>query len=94
VTGRGVHVTAICPGFTRSEFHDVTGTRASVRRLPDWLWLDASTVARHGFDAVMKGTPVLVVGRVNQAIAAFARYLPQPLVNAVGRRTAWRYRKL
>ena len=37
----GVHVTAICPGFTRSEFHDVTGTREQMNALPSWFWLDA-----------------------------------------------------
>ena len=41
VTRSGVHVTALCPGFTRSEFHDVTGTRAAVRELPSWLWMEA-----------------------------------------------------
>ena len=50
----GVHVTAVCPGFTLSEFHDVTGTRAQVSKLPAWMWMDASTVARQGFDAVME----------------------------------------
>lgn len=89
----GVHVTALCPGFTFSEFHDVTGTRATVSRLPRWLWMDAAQVARQGFDAVMIGTPVHVTGRVNRAIALWSRYLPDWLVRAIGRRTARRYRK-
>ena len=89
----GVHVTALCPGFTRSEFHDVTGTRAAVRELPPWLWMDAAHVAREGFDAVMAGTPVHVTGRVNRTIATLARYLPKPVLVALGRRTARRYRK-
>lgn len=89
----GVHVTAVCPGFTFSEFHDVTGTRATVRHLPEWLWMDAPTVARQGFDAVMAGTPVYVTGRVNRAIAVLSKYLPQSWLVAFGRKTAWRYRK-
>ena len=93
VTRSGVHVTALCPGFTKSEFHDVTGTRATVRELPSWLWMNAEDVAREGFDAVMAGTPAFVTGRVNRIIATLARYTPQPLLVAVGRRTARRYRK-
>lgn len=93
VSGSGVHVTAICPGFTMSEFHDVTGTRATVKQLPGWLWMDSPAVARQGFEAVMAGTPVYVTGRVNRAIALLARYLPQRLLVALGRQTAWRYRK-
>jgi len=93
VRASGVHVTALCPGFTRSEFHDVTGTRKTVRQLPGWLWMDAPAVARQGFHAVSAGTPVHVTGRVNRAIAVLARYLPQRLLVALGRRTARRYRK-
>ena len=93
VTRSGVHVTALCPGFTRSEFHDVTGTRAAVRRLPSWLWKDAAQVAREGFDAVMAGTPIHVTGRVNRTIVTLARYVPSRVLVAVGRRAARRYRK-
>ena len=46
----GVNVTAVCPGFTYSEFHDVTGTRDRMKDMPGMLWLDAPTVAREGYD--------------------------------------------
>ena len=39
-TSRGVNVTAVCPGFTHSEFHDVLGTRDRMK-MPAMLWLDA-----------------------------------------------------
>ena len=93
VRSSGVHVTALCPGFTLSEFHDVTGTRAQVRQLPGWLWMDAGAVAREGYDAVMAGDPVHVTGRVNRSIAALARMIPQSALVAIGRRTARLYRK-
>ena len=90
----GVHVTALCPGFTWSEFHDVTGTRDKMNQLPSWMWMDAATVARQGFDAVMAGTPIYVNGRVNRAIALLVRYMPQSLVRSVGRRFGRSYRKV
>jgi short-subunit dehydrogenase len=88
----GVYVTVLCPGFTRSEFHDVTGTRGLVRRLPWWLWSDAESVAREGFDAVMRGTPLHVPGRVNRLIRVLSRLLPQRVLVGIGRLTAGRYR--
>ena len=94
VTRSGVHVTALCPGLTRSEFHDVTGTRAAVRELPSWLWMDATQVAREGFDAVMAGAPIHVTGHVNRTIATLARCVPNRVLVALGRRTARRYRKV
>jgi short-subunit dehydrogenase len=93
VLRHGVYVTALCPGFTHSEFHDVTGTRSMMNRLPSWLWLEAAEVAREGFDAVRAGRPVHVTGRVNRTIAVGARHLPGWLVRAIGRRSAGRYRK-
>jgi short-subunit dehydrogenase len=93
VAERGVHVTAVCPGFTLSEFHDVTGTRQMMRGLPSWAWMDAQTVAQQGYDAVMAGRPVYITGRVNTVIALLARYLPHRLVHALNRRMGRSYRK-
>ena len=93
VRQHNVHVTAVCPGFTVSEFHDVTGTREQMKSLPSWMWLDSPTVARQGFDAVMAGTPIYINGRVNRSIALLVRYVPQAVVKAIGRRLGRSYRK-
>jgi short-subunit dehydrogenase len=94
VRAHGVHVTAVCPGFTISEFHDVTGTREQMRNsLPPWMWMDSPAVAQQGFDAVMAGTPIYVNGRVNRTIALLVRYLPQGMIRALGRRLGRSYRK-
>src|SRR2546421_355206 len=42
--GRGGKVTAVCPGFTHTEFHDRMGMDKSVA--PRWLWLQAERVVR------------------------------------------------
>ncbi len=90
----GVHVTGLCPGFTHTEFHDANGMRGVVNRLPSWLWMDADTVARQGFDAVMRGDILYVNGRTNRAIALLSRYTPEWLVNGVARASARRFRRL
>lgn len=89
----GVHVTAVCPGFTYSEFHDVTGTRDRVRRLPSFLWMDARSVALQGYDAVEAGRPIVVTGRVNRVIAALAKYVPEPIAMLAVRSNSGRFRK-
>ncbi len=89
----GVHVTAVCPGFTLSEFHDLTRTRDKVSRLPKFMWMDAASVARGGVDAVMRGQTLYIPGRVNRLIATFGRHLPYGLVYWLMRRFAWSYRK-
>jgi uncharacterized protein len=93
VRPHNVLVTALCPGFTYSEFHDVTGTRESVSKMPKWLWMDAATVARQGYDAVMAGTPIYINGKVNRTIALLCRYLPLSLITGVGRKFGRTYRK-
>ena len=80
---KGVHVTALCPGMTYTEFHDVNGMRATVSKLPKGIWLDAATVARLGVDAVEDGRTRLVTGRANRLIAALSKYLPDRLAGAL-----------
>ena len=93
VRSGGVHVTALCPGFTHSEFHDVTGTRHIVSRLPKFMWMDAYTVAKAGYAAVMAGEVIHVTGLVNRAMAGLSKLLPESLVLAAVRQNASKFRK-
>lgn len=91
--GTGVHVTALCPGFTYTEFHDVNGTRAQVgERAPPWMWLGADEVAAAGYEAAEANRPVCVTGAPNQAIAAAAKILPDDWGMALMARQAGRRR--
>jgi uncharacterized protein len=80
---KGVHVTALCPGFTYTEFHDVNGMRERVSGLPKWLWLDAETVARLGVDAVERGDARCITGGANRVVAGLTKYLPDGLARAL-----------
>jgi short-subunit dehydrogenase len=91
-SGDGVHVTALCPGFTFSEFHDVLGNRKLVSKLPSYMWMDATTVARQGYRAVMDGKAVHVPGGVNRAIATVTRLIPEPVALGVMKRQTKRIR--
>ena len=90
----GIFTTAVCPGFTHSEFHDVTGTRARVSQMPAFMWMDAATVAEQGYAAVMRGDPVYINGRVNRAIALAARLLPAGLIRGLVGRSGRRFRSV
>jgi hypothetical protein len=83
--GTGVHVTALCPGFTKTELHQVTGIQEEVKRLPGFMWMDADAVARQGYDAVMKGKSVYINGLINRFIVAMMIIIPDPMQYAMAR---------
>ncbi len=64
VAHQGVHVTALCPGFTHTDFHDTAGMSEQKAAMPKWLWYDADVVVRDGIRAVDHGKPVAVSGRL------------------------------
>lgn len=91
---RGVHVCALCPGFTWSEFHDVTGTRSMMSRLPGFMWQTADAVVREGIAAVERGKAVHVSGAVNRCIKRLFKLMPDRLALQLSARQARRYRQL
>lgn len=92
--GAGVHVTALCPGLTRSEFHDIAGLTTAIERVPQWMWLEAEAVAIAGYEAVEANRPVCVTGAPNKAAAALARLLPHDWALEVMACQMKRYRSL
>ena len=62
--GTGVNVSALCPGFTHTEFHEAGGLMEMKNSLPGFIWYDAETVVREGIEAVERGAPIWVSGRI------------------------------
>jgi hypothetical protein len=72
--GTGVCVQALCPGFTRTEFHSAEQLPESdLARIPAVLWLQADEVVAASLRGVTKGTVVCVPGWKNRLILALAR---------------------
>ncbi len=82
--GTGVHVTALNPGYTLTEFHDVNGTRDEVSSAyPSWMWQTADHVARVGYAAVEANRPAVTPGVMNNLLAGLAKHLPDRLALAM-----------
>jgi hypothetical protein len=78
----GVHVTAVCPGLTRTEFHEVPALRATVSGMPSWLWMNPADVATGSVRAVMAGQPIYVPGVLNRLLLAGLTYTPRACLRA------------
>jgi short-subunit dehydrogenase len=92
--GTGVQVCALCPGFTYSEFHDVTGTRQQMSRMPKWMWMQAEDVAVQGVEALERGDVVYVPGKVNRTIKAVTQLLPDSMALRMVQKRSKDFRKL
>lgn len=79
----GVKVTALCPGFVRTEFHQRAGMNMS--RLPSVAWLDSDDVVHACLDDVRRGRVVSVPSVTYKAVVAVVRHAPRGLV----RRVSW-----
>ena len=62
--GADVVVSALCPGFTHTEFHEVAGMMEAKTSSPDWLWYDAATVVRESLQGCDQGRSIVISGRL------------------------------
>jgi short-subunit dehydrogenase len=69
---KGVTVTTLCPGFTKTEFHE----RMSVRRGSGYLWLEADFLVSECLSDFDKGRAMSVPGRQYKVITAATRMVP------------------
>jgi len=77
--GTGVHVTALCPGLTKTEFQERSNTSEYETSFPDFAWTSAESVARAGLDGVAKNRAVVVPGALYKGLVATSTITPRGL---------------
>lgn len=77
VRGRDVHVTALCPGLTKTEFQSVSNTESYADQFPDLAWTSPELVARTGLDAVVANRTLAVPGTQYQLMSAVTNVTPR-----------------
>jgi short-subunit dehydrogenase len=75
--GTGVSVTALCPGFTRTEFQERANVPAN--QVPGFMWQEAPEVARAGLDGVAKNRAVVIPGATNKVLGNISALTPSAI---------------
>ncbi len=76
-----VSVTAVCPGFVRTEFHQ--RAQADMSHVPDRMWLSADEVVHEALEDVFAGRTICIPDRRYKAMVLASRLLPRPVLRAV-----------
>lgn len=85
VKKNGIHVTALCPGFTHTEFHEAMQVSKRAAMIPNLMWSRAPEVVADALAAVDAGKPVCMTGKINQMIAALSKRMPEAVRYQMGR---------
>jgi short-subunit dehydrogenase len=84
VAGSGVRVQALCPGFTRTEFH---GRIPVPDRLPRFAWMTARAVVEHSLRCLDRGGPTVCIPGLGFRMAVgIIRFSPRWLIGWVSRK--------
>lgn len=81
--GTPVHVTALTPGFTRTDFADRADADRTASRIPSLVWADPAAVARAGVAGVVSGRAVVTPGPLYRLSATVASATPTTVTRRV-----------
>jgi short-subunit dehydrogenase len=82
LAGTGVTVTAVCPGFTRSQFQ----ARAGIQRAEGFPMMEAGDVARLGYRGTMRGKRLVITGWMNKLLVWSSGMIPRSRLASVAAR--------
>ena len=80
--GTNVKISALCPGFTRTEFH--SRGRMKMTALPKFMWLDSDKLVSKSWKHVNANRAISIPGWQYKILSAIARNAPRPIVRKVG----------
>ena len=82
--GTGVKVTALCPGWVRTEFHE--RAKIHVGSIPEFMWLDADRVVAECLGDAAAGKVISIPSKRYALMMTIADHLPHRMMRAVSRR--------
>jgi short-subunit dehydrogenase len=77
-----VKISALCPGFTRTEFHE--RGRMKMSGLPNFMWLSAEKVVSKSWRDVNAGKVISIPGWQYLILSSISRFGPRPMVRRIG----------
>ena len=86
-----VKVSALCPGFTRTEFHQ--RGKMSMKGLPNFLWLNSDRLVEQSWRDALKGKAVSVPGWQYKLLVFIVATMPRSIVRKVGMNMRAKQRK-
>lgn len=84
--GTGVHVTALCPGYVHTEFHE--RGNVSTSKIPDFLWVPLESTVRTALRDSARGKVVSIPSVRYKAFIGLARHAPRSWLRAVSAKLA------
>lgn len=91
LAGTNVKICALCPGFTRTEFHQ--RGRMSMKGLPRFMWLDSDSLVAKAWSDALKGEAVSIPGWQYQLLVFVIHSLPRSIIRKVGMNMRKKQRK-
>ena len=82
LAGTNVKISALCPGFTRTEFHQ--RGRMSMKGLPSFMWLDSDELVAQAWRDALKGEAISIPGWQYRLLVFVIQRLPRSIVRKVG----------
>jgi len=91
LAGTNVKISALCPGFTRTEFHQ--RGRMSMKGLPSFMWLNSDKLVAKAWSDALKGKAVSIPGWQYQLLVFVIHSLPRSVIRRVGMNLRAKQRK-
>jgi short-subunit dehydrogenase len=82
LSNTNINISALCPGFTHTEFHQRGKMKMS--GLPNFMWLEADRVVSESWRAALAGKVICIPGWQYKILSTIARFGPRPLVRKLG----------
>ena len=91
LAGTNVKIIALCPGFTRTEFHQ--RGRMSMKGLPSFMWLNSDRLVAKAWSDALKGKAVSIPGWQYQLLVFVIQSLPRSIIRKIGMNLRAKQRK-